>query len=130
MPRALLVPVVTLLLASASGPPAGAQEAAPDSGARALVMPLTPGNDDPRGLWLGEGVALLIADALTALGQPTLSRGARLSAFETLDLPLGEQLSRATLVRAAQLVGVRTLVLGSLLVDGDHLEVRVRDIDV
>lgn len=95
-----------------------------------LVMPLTPADDDPRSLWLGEGLALLIGDGLTALGRPSVARPARVRAFAGLDLPTGGTLSRATLFRAGQVLGVRHLVTGTVGAAGDRLQVRVRSIDV
>jgi tetratricopeptide (TPR) repeat protein len=96
----------------------------------ALVLPLRPDDDDPRSLWLGEGLALLVSDGLTALGRPAVSRTARERAFEALELPGGVTLSRATLLRAGQVLGVRHLVLGSVRTTGDRLQVRARMIDV
>lgn len=95
-----------------------------------LVMPLTPADDDPRSLWLGEGLSLLIGDGLTALGRPSVPRSARVRAFESLDLPTGGTLSRATLIRAGQVLGVRHLVTGTVSAAGDRLQVRLRSIDV
>ena len=79
-----------------------------------LVMPLRPLGDDPRALWLGEGVALLVADGLTALGRPAVPRTDRVAAFDALELPADRELSRATLLRAAQVMGVRDLVTGTV----------------
>jgi tetratricopeptide (TPR) repeat protein len=121
--------IVCLLLMAGVAPAVSAQPSEL-SRPRALVIPFVATGDDPRGVWLREGLALLVADGLTALGHPALSRASRLGAFEALELPAGEQLSRATLVRAAQVIGVRDLVTGTLIVDGDHLEVRVRSVDV
>ncbi|MCC6165157.1 MAG: tetratricopeptide repeat protein [Acidobacteria bacterium] len=102
----------------------------PAAAPRVLVMPLQPAGDDPRALWLGQGVALLVGDALTAVGRPAMSRTDRLAAFDALELPDDRQLSRATLLRAAEVIGVRELVTGTVAVDGDNLSVTVRVIDV
>jgi len=96
----------------------------------ALVLPLQPDDDDPRSLWLGEGLALLISDGLTALGRPAVTRTARERAFEALELPSGVTLSRATLLRAGQVLGVERLVFGTVRASGDRLHVRVRMTDV
>ena len=95
-----------------------------------LVMPLRPTGDDPRALWLGEGVALLVADAMTSVGRPAVSRTDRVAAFDALELPDDRDLSRATLLRAAQLMGVRDLVTGTIQLTGETLTVVVRVIQV
>jgi tetratricopeptide (TPR) repeat protein/TolB-like protein len=96
----------------------------------ALVMPLRPIGDDPRALWLGEGMALLVGDALTSLGRPAVARTDRVAAFDALELPDDRELSRATLLRAAQVLGVRDLVTGTVGLSGDTLTVVVRVVQV
>lgn len=95
-----------------------------------LIMPLRPLGEDPRALWLGEGVALLVADAMTAVGRPAVARTDRLLAFDTLELPVDRELSRATLLRAAQVMGVRDLVTGTVELTGETLTVTVRVVQV
>lgn len=95
-----------------------------------LVVPLRPSGDDPRTLWLGEGMALLLSDALTALGRPAVSRADRVAAFDALELPDDRDLSRATLLRAAQVMGVRDLVMGTVDLRGETLTVAVRVVQV
>lgn len=132
--------VLVTLPASAATTPAGSvrgeslmaapQASASDTVPFALVLPFEPDDDDPRSLWLGEGLALLVSDALTALGRPTVARTARERAFEALELPSGVTLSRATLLRAGQVLGVQHLVFGGVRTSGDTLHVRVRLTDV
>ncbi len=110
-------------------PRAFAQTPAPVAPA-ALVVPLRPVGEDPRTLWLGEGVALLVADTLTALGIPAVTRSDRVAAFDVLELPDDRELSRATLLRAAQVMGVRDLVTGTVAVNGETLTVTVRVVQV
>ncbi len=119
--------VLALALAGASST-AAAQSASPAPSA--LVVPLRPVGADPRTLWLGEGLALLVSDALTALGRPAVTRADRVAAFDALDLPDDRELSRATLLRAAQVMGVRDLVTGTVEVSGDTLTVTVRVVQV
>lgn len=95
-----------------------------------LVMPLRPLGDDPRTLWLGEGVALLVADGLTSLGRPAVPRTDRVAAFDALELPADRELSRATLLRAAVVMGVRDLVTGTVSLAGETLTVSVRVVQV
>ncbi|MBA2354933.1 MAG: hypothetical protein H0V80_09735, partial [Acidobacteria bacterium] len=116
-----------VLAAAGLAAPAAAQAPAASS---ALVMPLRPVGDDPRVLWLGEGVALLVSDGLTALGRPAMARADRLAALDELELPEDGDLSRATLLRAAQVMGVRDLVTGTVQVVGETLTVTVRVVQV
>lgn len=95
-----------------------------------LVMPLRPTGGDPRTIWLGEGVTLLVSDALTAAGRPAVGRSDRIAAFDAMELPDDRALSRATLLRAAQVLGVRELVTGTVAVSGDTLTVVVRPVKV
>jgi tetratricopeptide (TPR) repeat protein/TolB-like protein len=125
--RMLLALVLMLLAVEGHAQPAPAVGDGPSSW---LVMPLSPADNDPRSLWLGEGLTLLIGDGLTALGRPAVPRMARVRSFEALDLPTGAVLSRATLIRAGQVLGVRHLVTGSIAADGDRLQVRLRSVDV
>ena len=95
-----------------------------------LVIPLRAVGEDPRTLWLGEGVALLISDTLTSLGRLAVTRADRVAAFDMLELPDDRELSRATLLRAAQVMGVRELVTGTVEVTGETLTVVVRTVQV
>jgi len=54
----------------------------------------------------------------------------RVAAFEALELPDDRDLSRATLLRAAQVLGVRDLVTGSVDISGETLTVVVRVVQV
>lgn len=123
--------LTVLWLAVVSGWPASAALAQGAAAAPStLVMPLRPLGDDPRSLWLGEGVALLVSDGLTALGRPAMTRTDRIAAFEVLELPADRELSRATLLRAAQVIGVRDLVTGTVEVVGETLTVTMRVVQV
>lgn len=121
---------VVACLAGLTAWPAPAAAQAGVATSTALVMPLRPVGDDPRALWLGEGVALLVADGLTAVGRPAVPRADRVAAFEDLDLPSDRELSRATLLRAAQVMGVRDLVTGTVEVQGETLTVTARVVQV
>lgn len=119
-----------LLLAVITAVPGTARAQAAAAVPTVLVMPLQPTGDDPRALWLGEGIALLVGDGVTALGRPAITRTDRVAAFDALELPDDRELSRATLLRAAQVIGVRDLVTGTVHVDGDTLTVSVRVVQV
>lgn len=122
--------VVWLVAVLAAGLPHGARAQSAGLTPSVLVMPLRPLGDDPRALWLGEGVALLVADGLTAVGRPAVPRADRVLAFDALELPADRGLSRATLLRAAQVMGVRDLVTGTVDITGETLTVAVRVVQV
>jgi tetratricopeptide (TPR) repeat protein/TolB-like protein len=126
--RACLLVIGTLF--GWSVPAAGQAPAPPPASPAVLVVPLRPTGDDPRSLWLGEGVTLLVSDSLTALGRPAVTRADRIAAFEWLELPHDRELSRATLLRAAHVMGVRDLVTGTVDVTGETLTVVARVVEV
>jgi Flp pilus assembly protein TadD len=97
---------------------------------RALVVPFESEANDPRLVWLSEGVATLIADGLTAAGRPAFTRAERVRVLEELQLPVDVRLSYATLVRVAEVVDARSLITGRLALAGDRLTVRARRFNV
>ena len=69
---------------------------------------------EPRATWLGEGVALLLADDLNALGADAIARDERVRAFERLQVPPHAPLTRGTIIRIGQLLGATTVVSGRI----------------
>ena len=103
--------------------------------ARVLVLPfsVTVEADVPGGegaaFWLGEAAAILLADELDARGAAALSRADRLDAFSRLQLPMTPTLTRATMMRVAELVGASELVIGEVRL-GARMTVTTRVIAV
>ena len=95
-------------------------------GARQLVMPFENETHDARYNWLGEGAASALTDDLTALGAQALSREDRLRAFEHLRVPAAHNLSDATIIRVAQIVGAEQVITGSFAVNGTSLTIHAR----
>ena len=95
-----------------------------------LVMPLRPLGDNPRALWLGEGVALLVADGLTRWDVRRCRASTASRPSTRCELPADRELSRATLLRAAIVMGVRDLVTGTVSLAGETLTVSVRVVQV
>src|SRR5687768_5512115 len=104
--------------------------AAQTPNARVLVVPFENVQREPRLHWLGEASAVLLADGLDARGVPAITRAERVGAYEQLHLPLNAALSRATLIKVAQLVGASEVIVGGVKVDGDALVVDARAIRV
>lgn len=78
---------------------------------RMLVVPFETSRD-PRASWLGEGVAVLLADGLNARGADAIARDERVRAFARLQVPPQATLTRGTVIKIGQLVGATTVVTG------------------
>ncbi len=95
-----------------------------------LVVPFELERFDARVGWLGEGVAIGVTSALQAHGVDVVSRDERLAALERLQLPPAAPLTRATLVKVAELVGAARVVLGQVAERDGTVTVQARVIDV
>ncbi|MBI2189524.1 MAG: tetratricopeptide repeat protein [Acidobacteria bacterium] len=115
------------LLCIAAARPASAQHASAAT-PLSLVMPFENASGEPRVHWLGEASAVLLSDDLNALGAPAIRREHRLRAFARLRIPPVATLSHATVIRAGEVVGASSVVVGSFTLDGDDLTVRARTI--
>jgi len=113
-----------------AAPTAGSRQHATSS--RVLVMPfeVSPKTQQGTTYWVGEAAALLIADALQAQGYPVFTRAERTAAFEELELPVTAPLTRATILKVAQLVGASDVIVGTITIDGADAAVRARSIRV
>ena len=97
---------------------------------RILVVPFeTPGRDG-RTYWLGEGVALLLADDINARGLGAITRTVRERAYEQLHLPPSAVLSRATVIKVGEIVGAAQVIVGEVTLEGDALSVHARSIRI
>ncbi len=114
--------VVVLAAGLAAAEPAAAQRIATG---RLLVVPFEASRDQ-RASWLGEGVALLLADDVNALGGDAIARDERLRAFERLQVPPQSILTRGTVIKIGQLVGATTVVSGRVTLVDRRLEVHVQ----
>ena len=119
-----------LCLAAARAPLAAAPQPAAAPPPRILVVPFETPARDARSYWLGEAVALLLADDLNARGLGAITRATRERAYEQLHLPPAALLSRATLIKVGELVGAVQVIVGEVGVDGDALTVRARPIRI
>jgi Flp pilus assembly protein TadD len=117
------------LLLEVSGQAGAAPQVQPEA-PRILVVPFqTPGRDG-RTYWLGEAVAVLIADDVNARGLGAITRPSRERAYDQLHLPPNAALSRATVIKVGELVGAGQVIVGEVAVDGDGLTVRARAIRI
>jgi tetratricopeptide (TPR) repeat protein len=99
-------------------------------GPRILVVPFETPARDGRTYWLGEALAVLVADDINARGLGAITRTARERAYDQLHLPPNAVLSRATVIRVGQIVGASQVIVGEVQVDGDVLTVRLRPIQI
>jgi tetratricopeptide (TPR) repeat protein/TolB-like protein len=104
--------------------------AAPSSQPRVLVLPFENTGADARMVWLGEASAILVADGLKAQGLAAIGRDERVRAFEELHLPASATLSRATVIKVAELLGATELVTGTFRVQDRSLAVQVQTVRV
>lgn len=106
------------------------QPVAPLPGPRILVVPFeTPGRDG-RTYWLGEAVAVLMADDVNARGLGGITRPSRERAYDQLHLPPNAVLSRATVIKVGEIVGAAQVIVGEVAVEGDVLTVKARPIRI
>ncbi len=109
----------------------GLAEAQTTPARRVLVMPFAAGVDPqaPAGsgaaLWLGEAAAILVGEGLSSLGVDALTRDERVAAFDRLQLPMSSALTRATMIRIAELIGATDVVFGEVRL-GQQLDARAR----
>ena len=122
--------LVLVATAAVVARPLAAQAPAAVAGSRVLVLPFENPARDPRLYWLTEGAAVLLTDELIARGAPAIRRDERLEAFERLQVPPIATLSRATVIRLGEVVGAGEVVIGSLALAGDALEIRARRIQI
>lgn len=79
--------------------------------------------------WLGEAAAIALTDDLLALGVPAATRRDRLAVYESLQLPVGAPLTRATVIRAGEAMGAAAVVVGEVRL-AERMTVRARVIDL
>ena len=104
--------------------------ASPALGQGLLVVPFELDRFDARVGWLGEGTAVGVTAALQARGVPVVTRASRLEALERLQLPAAATLTRATLLKVADLVGAGRVVVGRVAEHEGLVTLSARVIDV
>ena len=120
----VLAAVVAMVLTAS-----GVVEAQRVATGRVLIAPFAAGRD-PRGVWLGEGVSVLLADDLNGLGADAIARDERVRAFDRLQVPPQATLTRGTVIRIGQLVGATTVVTGRVELVDRALALHVQSIRI
>ncbi len=121
---AATVAAALLLLAGAASP------AAQPARAVTLVVPFALEKFEARVAWLGEGTAIGVTAALAERGIEVVGRDERLEVFDRLQLPPGAALTRATIIKVAELVGATRVVLGRVAVNGTGVVIEARVLHV
>jgi tetratricopeptide (TPR) repeat protein len=98
--------------------------------ARILVAPFETPARDGRTYWLGEAVAILIAEDVNARKLGAITRSARERAYDQLHLPPNAVLSQATVIKVGQLAGAAQVIVGNVQVEGDTLTIHARPIRI
>jgi Flp pilus assembly protein TadD/TolB-like protein len=97
---------------------------------KAIVFPLEDASQVEPLSWLSEGVALSISEQIAGHGVEPMSRSKRIELIESLDLPPGAPLSRASMIRVAQQASVDWIVIGTFAGIEAGLRITVRVLDV
>ena len=121
----LVLPAV-LAMAVAASDVAEAQRVATG---RVLIAPFATARD-PRASWLGEGVAVLLADDLNGFGADAIARDERVRAFDRLQVPPQATLTRGTVIKIGQLVGASTVVTGGVELLDRTLAIHVQSVRI
>jgi len=109
----------------------GLPQATAGAGARKiLVVPFETPSRDGRTYWLGEAIAVLMADDMRARGLGAIPREGRERAYEQLHLPPHSVLSRATVIKVGELAGATQVIVGEVRVDGDALTIKATPIRI
>lgn len=80
---------------------------------RLLVFPLSSSSQNGIPSWVGEGVALAVANQLGSSGVHVIARDERIALLERNDLPPAAQLSRGSMIRVAQGSSADFAIMGS-----------------
>src|SRR5688500_78250 len=91
-----------------------------------VVIPFDNPTQDARLAWMREGAAILLTDALAAIGVPVVEREERLQAFDRLQLPANATLSRASTIRIGHALSATSVITGTMQMQGDQLIARAR----
>ena len=113
--RKIWIVILICTFQSALCIPAAAQ--APPDGP-AVVIPFDNPTQEARLLWMREGAAILLTDALAAIGVPVVEREERLEAFDRLQLPANATLSRASTIRIGHALSATSVINGSMQISG------------
>jgi Flp pilus assembly protein TadD len=95
-----------------------------------IIFPLDAPSNAGVLSWLSEGIAVSVSEQLRGHNLEVVNRSERVRLIEDLDLPPGANLSRGSMIRAAQQAGADLAVLGAFSGTERNLKVSVRVLDI
>jgi Flp pilus assembly protein TadD/TolB-like protein len=95
-----------------------------------IVFPLNESTSDANLEWLSEGIAVSISKQLGSHHVKVIDREKRVTVTENLNLPVGAQLSRASMIRIAQQAPADLAVMGTCEGTQAKLRISVRVLDM
>ena len=105
-------------------------EAAATSNRAVLILPFHNDSKAPGLEWIGEAFSEVLGQRMQSPSVFVISREDRLYAFDRVGIPATTQLSRATLLRIAEQMGVDYVVLGSYNYDGNSFSTKAQLLDM
>ena len=110
-------------IGTAQMPPAGRSSEHPTT---VLILPLENTGHNAQVDWLGEGLAELASEQLSAAGLSVFSRDERLATLEKLGVPAYAKLSRATMLKVGAEIDADYVIFGDFVPEGANLRINTR----
>jgi len=107
-----------------------ASELAATSNRTVLILPFHNDSKAPGLEWIGEAFSEVLGQRMQSPSVFIISREDRLYAFDRVGIPASTQLSRATLLRIAEQMGVDYVVLGNYNYDGKTFSSKAQLLDM
>ena len=105
-------------------------ESAASSNRTVLILPFHNDSKAPGLEWIGEAFSEVLGQRMQSPSVFIISREDRLYAFDRVGIPANTQLSRATLLRIAEQMGVDYVVLGNYNYDGNSFSTKAQFLDM
>lgn len=101
----------------------GASVASSSRSPSVLIFPLENASRNPQMDWLGEGLAELAGEQLSAAGLSVFSREDRVTVFEKLGIPSYAKFSRATMLKVGAEIDADYMVYGEFSTEGAAMRI-------
>ena len=111
-------------------PSKATQELPATSNRTVLILPFRNDSKAPGLEWIGEAFSEVLGQRMQSPSVFVISRDDRLYAFDRLGIPVSTQLSRATLIKIAEQMGVDYVVLGNYNYDGNIFSTKAQLLDM
>jgi len=102
----------------------------PNDSLKVIVFPLENGTASASLGWLSEGIALSLSEQMACHSIRPVSREERMGLIESLDLPPGALLSRASMIKVAQKATADWVVFGRYTGRENNISIAVRILNV